>query len=196
MFSELTDPLPIGPEAVGAAGTTLRIRAEVMMAGASSHHSSTSAVRAAREAATQPGPSNPPDVLHTPVELNSDPAMALAELEKTRIALAEQRDRMEADKRRLEATVQEYNAAHGVRQRTIPPPVMEELHAAGREVGRELGGAQQPVTSIVLAPQIAYNTPVKNMRAAEQIANGLEHLEGEELRERTRRMRDLLTAVS
>src|ERR1041384_495004 len=167
-----------------------------MMAGTSSHHSSTSAVRAAREAAAQAGPSQPPDVLRMPVELNSDPATALAELEKTRIALAEQRDRMEADKHLLEATVQEYNAAHGVRQRTIPPPVMEELRAVGREVGRELGGAQQPAASTVLAPQIAYSTPVKNMRAAEQIATEMEHLEGEELRERTRRMRDLLTAAS
>src|SRR4051812_49819223 len=98
-----------------------------MMAGASSHHSSTSAVRAAPEAAAQAGPSNPPDVLRTPVELNSDPATTLAELEKTRIALAQQRDRMDAEKRHLEATVREYNAAHGVRQRAIPPLVMEEL---------------------------------------------------------------------
>src|ERR1043165_4104235 len=52
VFYELTDPLPIGLEAVGAAGTTPRIRAEVMMAGASSHHSSTLAARAARGAAT------------------------------------------------------------------------------------------------------------------------------------------------
>src|SRR3954469_25162378 len=43
VFSELTDPLPVGPEVVGAEGTTPHIRAEVMMAGASSHHSSTSA---------------------------------------------------------------------------------------------------------------------------------------------------------
>ena len=89
VFSELTDPLPVGSEAMGAVGTTPRIRAEVMMACASSHHSSTSADRAAREAATQAGPSNPPDVLRMPVELNFDPSTALAELEKTRIALAE-----------------------------------------------------------------------------------------------------------
>src|SRR4051812_6831549 len=196
VFSELTDPLPVGSEVVGAEGTTPHIRAEVMMAGASSHHSSASASRAARVAAGQAGPSNPPDVLRTPVELSTDPVTALAELEKTRVALAEQRDRMEADKRRLEATVREYNAVHGVRQRTIPPPVMEELRAASREVGRELGRAQQQAVSTVLVPQIAYSTPVKNMRAAEQIATELEHLEGEEMRERTRRMRDLLTAAS
>src|SRR3954470_17580240 len=32
VFSELTDPLPVGPEAVGAAGTNSHICAEVMMA--------------------------------------------------------------------------------------------------------------------------------------------------------------------
>ena len=142
VFSELMDPLPIGSELVGVADTIPCIRAEVMMAGASSHYSSTSATRAAREAAAaHAGPSNPPDVLRTPVELNSDPPTALAELEKTHIALEEQRDRMDAEKRRLEATVREYNAAHGVRQRNIPPPVMEELRATSREVGKELGGA-------------------------------------------------------
>ena len=76
------------------------------------------------------------------------------------------------------------------------PPVIEELRAAGREVGRELGGAQQPVTSIIAVPQISYSSPVKNMRDAEQIATELEHLEGEELRERTRQMCDLITTAN
>src|SRR4051812_2171739 len=131
VFSELTDPLPGGPDVVGAAGSTLHIRAEVMMAGASSHQSSTSATRAAREAVgTQAGPSNPPDVLRTPMELNVDPATALAELEKTHLALKEQIYRMDAEKCCLEATVREYNMAHDVRQRVIPPPVIEELRVA------------------------------------------------------------------
>src|ERR1041384_5928435 len=60
VFSELTDPLPGGPDAVGTDGTTAHVRAEVMMAGASSRHSSTSASRAARVAtAAVGGPSNP-----------------------------------------------------------------------------------------------------------------------------------------
>src|SRR3954466_5140846 len=42
VFSELTDPLPLGAGAVGSKSTTSHVRAEVMMAGASSHHSSTS----------------------------------------------------------------------------------------------------------------------------------------------------------
>src|SRR4051812_10065929 len=156
VFSELMDPFPIGPEAMGAAGTTLHIRAEVMMAGASSHHSSTSATRAAREAAAaQEGPRNPPDVLRTPVEPSADPGMSHAELERARQALKEQRDQMDIEKYRLEATVWEYNIAYDARQRVIPPLVIEELRIAGREVGRELGGAQQPTESTVIAPQIA-----------------------------------------
>ena len=108
VFSELTDPLPGGPDVVGTEGTTAHIRAEVMMAGASSRHSSTSATRAARaETTVAAGPSNPPDVLSTPVDLHADPAMAQAELEKVRQALKEQSDRIDAAKRRMVASVRE-----------------------------------------------------------------------------------------
>src|SRR4051812_38413232 len=77
VFSELTDPWPVGPEVVGAEGTTPRIRTEVMMAGASSHHSSTSAGRAARAVAGQAGAGQPPHVVPTPVGVESPPASAL-----------------------------------------------------------------------------------------------------------------------
>ena len=40
-----------------------------------------------------------------------------------------------------------------------------------------------------------YSTPNKNLRAAEQIAIELEDLEGDERRQQTRRMRELLAAA-
>src|SRR4051812_18706394 len=40
-----------------------------------------------------------------------------------------------------------------------------------------------------------YSTPDKNLRAAEQIAIDLEDLEGDERRQQTRRMRELLAAA-
>src|SRR4051812_21851962 len=103
---------------------------------------------------------------------------------------------MDAEKRRLEAAVWEYNAVHGLKQCVIPLPVIDELRIAVREVGRELGGAQQPGATTIIAPQISYSSPVKNMRAAEKITTELEDLEGEELRERMRRMRDLLAVAN
>src|SRR4051812_49381310 len=88
VFFELTDPLPVGSEVVGAEGTTPRIRAEVMMASASSHHSSASASRAARVAAGQAGAGQPPPVVRTPVGLNTEPGTALPPPGKKRAALA------------------------------------------------------------------------------------------------------------
>src|SRR4051812_23667882 len=84
------------------------------------------------------GPSNPPDVLSTPVGLHADSAVAQADLEKVRQALKEKSDRIDAERRRMEASVREYNAAHGIGQRVIPPPVIEELRAAGRDTTREI----------------------------------------------------------
>src|SRR4051812_30074109 len=77
VFSGLTDPLPFGAGVVESEGTTSYVRAEVMMAGASSRHNSTStAARAARDAANAAAAtSDPKDVLRTPVDLNADPAV-------------------------------------------------------------------------------------------------------------------------
>src|SRR4051812_11495252 len=86
VFSELTDPLPVGPEVVGAEGTTPRIRAEVMMAGASSHHSSTSAGRAARAVAGQAGARQTPPGAPPTRGVESHPAIGLPGLGEVRVA--------------------------------------------------------------------------------------------------------------
>ena len=135
VFSDTSDPLP--PSCCSAApdGSALRICAEVMMAGAaSSHHNSgNTAAQAAREAATAAaaGPSGVRDVLNTLVDLSADLAVAHTELEKARQQLAEHAKSIGAEKGRLEATIREYNAAHGVGPRVIEPVVLEELHISG-----------------------------------------------------------------
>ena len=169
------------------------------MAGTTSgHHSSgDTAARAAREAAagTITGPSERRDVLSTPVERNADLAVAHAELEEARKKLAERAQSVGAEKRRLEAMVREYNAAHTAAPWVVQPAVLEELRVSGRAVGRELAGTERPEAS-GLGPQPAYSSADRNLKAATQIAGELEALEGDELRERTRRMRDLLAAAS
>ena len=95
----------------------------------------------------------------------------------------------------MEAAVREYNAAHGIVPRVIAPAVLEELRVAGRAVGRELARPEPPAASGHI-PQPVYSSPGGNLRASEQIAGELETLEGDELRERTRRMRELLAAAN
>ena len=79
--------------------------------------------------------------------------------------------------------------------RVIEPAVLEELRVSGRAVGKELAGNEQPAAS-GLIPQPAYSSAGRNLRAAEQIARELENLEGDELKERTRQMRELLAAAN
>ena len=57
--------------------------------------------------------------------------MAHAELEKAHQHLAEQAKVIGTEKHRLEATVQEYNAAHGIVPRVIDPAILDELHISG-----------------------------------------------------------------
>src|SRR3954464_13147934 len=78
--------------------------------------------------------------------------------------------------------------------------VLEELRSIGRAVGQQLSGAEQPArpaqpaeSAFIQTP--TYSTPDKNVRAAEQIAIELEDLEGDERRQQTRRMCELLAAA-
>ena len=136
MFSAVTDPLQSRGYATASSGSTLRIHAGVMMAGASPpsrRSTSDSTAWAAREAAAATaGPSNVRDVLRTPVDLDSDPAVAHAEPEKTRQRLAAQADIINTEKRRLKAVVREYNAAHDIVPCAIDPAVIEELRVIDR----------------------------------------------------------------
>ena len=128
-----------------------------MAGAASSHHSlGDIAARAAREAAAAAatGPNGVQDVLNTPVDRNADLAVAHAELEKARLHLAEHAKAIGTEKRRLEATVREYNSTHGIVPRVIEPAVLEELRISGRAVGKELAWSEHPAAS-GLVPQQA-----------------------------------------
>ena len=79
--------------------------------------------------------------------------------------------------------------------RVIKLAVLEELHISGRAVGHELAGTERLAAS-GFGPQPAYSSADKNLRVAAQIAGEMETLECDELRERTRRMRELLAVAS
>ena len=70
-------------------------------------------------------------MLSTPVDRSADLAVAHAELEKAHQQLAERAKSIEAEKRRLEATVREYNVAHAATPRVIEPAVLEDLRISG-----------------------------------------------------------------
>src|ERR1043165_8568423 len=136
-----------------------------------------------------------------------NPEPISANLERARLILASGAEHVLAEKRRLELITREYNVAHAVQRRPIEPAVLEDLRSRGRAVHQQLSGQEQPArpTRPAQAAQPGqsaflqlptYSTPDKNIKAAEQIALELEDLEGEERRQQTRRMRELLAAAN
>src|SRR3954463_11436053 len=120
--------------------------------------------------------------------MGGDPGQIHDGLERARLALATTAERVLADERRLGAITREYNAAHAARRQPIDPAVLDDLRSRGRDVGRQLSGAGQPTrpaqpaeSTFIQRPM--YNTPDKNLRAAEQFAIELEDLEGDERRQ-------------
>src|ERR1041385_616360 len=182
-----------------------------MMAGASSssNRDAASAARRAKEeadAAERVGTSALQDVLYTPVNRNGDPDQVHTEMETARLALARRAEQVLAEEGRLGAITREYNAVHAGPRRPIEPAVLEDLRSRGRAVNQQLSGAEQPErprrpaqleqpaqSAFIQRP--TYSTPDKNLRAAEQIALELEELEGDERREQSRRMRELIAAA-
>ena len=182
--SGTSDPSPLSCCSSAPDGFAPRTCAGVVMAGtASSHHGSGgTAAPAARElvAVAIAGPSEPQDVLGTPV----DRAAGLAERTKL----------VDAERRRLEATIREYNVVLMAAPRTVEPEIFGDFLFFGRAEGQEPVWTMHPAVSSD-GSRPAYSSVERTLRAAMQIAGGLEALEGDELHERERRMRELLVAA-
>ncbi|KAK1627955.1 hypothetical protein QYE76_002270 [Lolium multiflorum] len=105
------------------------------------------------------------------------------------------RRKLAAAKRQMEITQREYNRAHGLTPGGDEPSRAGHVRRRGRDLGAEIDrdGAPSPALSVELP---VYNTPDKNVRAAEAAAEELSRLEGEELRRQTRRVTELLNAAN
>ncbi|KAK1606273.1 hypothetical protein QYE76_029946 [Lolium multiflorum] len=95
----------------------------------------------------------------------------------------------------MEITQREYNRAHGLTPAGDNPSRAGQIRRRGGALGAEIArdGAESPAPS---AEQPVYNTPDKNMLAAEAAAEELHRLEGAELRRQTERVTELLKAAN
>nr|XP_051199093.1 uncharacterized protein LOC127312612 [Lolium perenne] len=133
--------------------------------------------------------------LSTPLTAGADPTTIEADLEAHRQFLLKQAEEVAAAKRQLEITRREFDRAHGFTPAGNYPSRAGQIRRRGGGLGAEIDrdGADSPAPSMELP---AYNTPDKNMRAAEAAAEELSRLEGEELRCETRRVTKLLHIAS
>ncbi|KAK1678450.1 hypothetical protein QYE76_039298 [Lolium multiflorum] len=135
--------------------------------------------------------------LSTPLTTGAgaDAATVEADLEAHRVLLLKQTEELAAAKRQWEITQREYNRAHGLTPGGDNPSRAGQIRRRGRDLGAEIDrdGADAPAPSMELP---LYNTPDKNMLAAEAAAEELHRLEGEELRRQTERVTELLKAAN
>ncbi|KAK1692123.1 hypothetical protein QYE76_008820 [Lolium multiflorum] len=133
--------------------------------------------------------------LRTPLTAGADPTTLEADLEAHRQFLPKQVEEVAAVKRQLEITRREFDRAHGLTPAGNNPSRVGQIRHRGGGLGAEIDrdGADSPAPSMELP---VYNTPEKNLRAAEAAAEELSRLEGEELRRQTRRVTELLHAAS
>ncbi|KAK1556108.1 hypothetical protein QYE76_037138, partial [Lolium multiflorum] len=125
----------------------------------------------------------------------TDAAAVEADLEAHRVLLLKQTEELAAAKRQWDITQREYNRAHGLTPGGDNPSRAGQIRRRGRDLGAEIDrdGADEPAPSMELP---IYNTPDKNMLAAEAAAEELHRLEGEELRRQTARVADLVKAAN
>ncbi|KAK1607902.1 hypothetical protein QYE76_031575 [Lolium multiflorum] len=123
--------------------------------------------------------------LSSPLTAGADPSSIDKDLETHRQLLLRQAEELSAAKRQMEITQREYNRAHGFTPDGDNPSRAGQIRWRGGGLGAEIArdGAESPAPS---AEQPVYNTPDKNMRAAQAAAKELNRLEGEELRRQTK----------
>src|SRR5664279_4060013 len=133
--------------------------------------------------------------LSTPIAPNADPAATAADLEPARLRVLQGAASIAATQCQLEATVREYNSAHGFTPVPNQPSWLDEVRRRGGGLGGELGHDGEPATPPGFRRPV-YSSPVKNMKATQAAAAEMAGLEGEELRQQQRRVQDLLAAAN
>ncbi|KAK1665895.1 hypothetical protein QYE76_054054 [Lolium multiflorum] len=133
--------------------------------------------------------------LSTPLTPGADPTTIEKDLEEHRQLLLKRTEELAAAKRQWEISRREFNRAHGLTPAGDNPSRAGQICRRGGGLGAEIArdGAASPAPSAELP---IYNTPDKNMLAAEAAAEELHRLEGAELRRQTERVTELLKAAN
>jgi hypothetical protein len=129
-------------------------------------------------------------------ESGDDPEQAKEVLEGTRQALVDEALAMQQERERFNRQLRQYEAAQGFTPVVTRPSQIEEVRTRGRDLNNELGkdGRTHSATSTV--PKVIYSSPVKNLRAAAEVAKELSSLSGKVLREQQARLNQLLSEAS
>jgi hypothetical protein len=113
-------------------------------------------------------------------------------------ALVDEALAMHQERERFNWQLREYDAAHGFTPVVTQPSQIEEVRTRGRDLNTELGkdarAKSHSATSTL--PKVIYSSPVKNHRAAAEVAKDLSYLSGKALHEQQARINQLLSKAT
>jgi hypothetical protein len=130
-----------------------------------------------------------------PLDLTADLAKLSEDLERTRRNLLKEAIGVEDTRRPILSTLHEYNTAQGYTLAGDGPSRAEQVRQRGCELGAELNQAAPSAKLPTVIPRPTYSMPTKNLRAARYVTSELAGLQGEDLREKQARLRELLDAA-
>jgi hypothetical protein len=138
------------------------------------------------------------DRLLEPVRSGDDPEQTREILEGSRQALVDEALAMHQERERFNRQLREYEASHGFTPVVTRPSRIEEVRTRGRDLNTELGkdARAKSHTATSTLPKVIYSSPVKNLRAAAEVAKDLSCLSGEALREQQARLNQLLSKAT
>jgi hypothetical protein len=105
---------------------------------------------------------------------------------------------MHQERERFNRQLREYEAAHGFTPVVTRPSRIDEVRTRGRDLNTELGkdARARSHTATSTVPKVVYSSPVKNLRAAAEVAKDLSNLSGEALHEQQARLNHLLSEAT
>jgi hypothetical protein len=138
------------------------------------------------------------DRLLEPVRSGDDLEQTREVLEGSRQALCDKALAMHQERERFNRQLREYEAAHGFTPVVTWPSRIEEVRTRGRDLNTELGkdARAKSHSATGTVPKAIYSSPVKNLRAAAEVAKDLSNLSGEALREQKARLNHLLSEAT
>jgi hypothetical protein len=126
--------------------------------------------------------------LHAPLDLTTDPAKIVEDLEQARLAVLDKAIGTEDTHRRMISVLCEYNTVQGYTLSGDGPSRAGQVCHRGRDLGTELNRAASLVRSPPVITKPTHSMRTKNLRAARYISSELVGLQGEELREKQARL--------
>jgi hypothetical protein len=112
------------------------------------------------------------DRLLEPVRSGDDPEQTKEVLEGSRQALVDEALAMHQERERFNRQLREYEAAHGFTPVVARPSRIEEVRTRGRDLNTEIdkGARDKSHSATSTVPKVIYSSPVKNLRAAAEVA--------------------------